>query len=90
MTHRKHNGHRTELGTFTRKPSQWDSEEVVEFLTIQGYGDYCDAFTSSEIDGQSLFLLKEQHLMEKFSMKLGPALRLLDTISRLRHPPLST
>lgn len=89
-THRKHNGHRTELGTFTRKPSQWDSEEVVEFLTIQGYGDYCEAFTSSEIDGQSLFLLKEQHLMEKFSMKLGPALRLLDTISRLRHPPLAT
>ncbi len=61
---------------------------MAEFLKIQKYTEYADPFLESEIDGQSLFLLKEQHLMERFDMKLGPALRLLDTISRLRHPPL--
>ena len=87
MTHRKHNGHRTEIGTFTRKPSQWDTEEVAEFLKLQGYGNYAEPFSNNEIDGQSLFLLREQHLMDRFQMKLGPALTLIDTIGRLRHPP---
>lgn len=87
--HRKHTlGHRTELGTFKRKPSEWDANEVLEFLKLQGFNEYIDSFVDCEIDGQSLFLLKEQHLMDKFSMKLGPALRLIDSISRLRHPPL--
>ena len=86
-THRKHTGHRTELGTYTRKPSEWDAEEVAEFLRLQGFLDYADSFQEYEIDGQSMFLLKEHHLLERFKMKLGPALRLLDTISRLRHPP---
>ena len=85
--HRKHTGHRTELGTYTHKPSEWDAEEVAEFLRLQGFTDYADSFQEYEINGQSMFLLKEHHLLEKFSMKLGPALRLLDTISRLRHPP---
>lgn len=56
---------------------------------MQGYIEHADSFATNEIDGQSLFLLREQHLMERFDMKLGPALRLLDTISRLRHPPLA-
>lgn len=87
MTHRKHSGHRTELGTFTHKPSQWDAEEVSEFLRLQGFGSYSESFVNNEIDGQSMFLIREQHLMERFQMKLGPALTLIDTISRLRHPP---
>lgn len=85
---KKLNGHRTELGTFKCKPSNWDPDEVAEFLKIHGYAEYADPFIDSEIDGQSLFLLREQHLMERFNMKLGPALTLLDTICRLRHPPL--
>ena len=77
------------MGTFTRKPSDWDAEEVGEFLQLQGFGEHSQAFAESEIDGQSLFLLKESHLMDRFNMKLGPTLRLLDTISRLKHPPIS-
>ena len=85
--HRKHTGYRTELGTFTRKPKEWDTEEVAEFLNLQGFGDHAEQFSEGEVDGESMFLLKEHHLIEKFGMKLGPALKLLDTISRLRHPP---
>ena len=80
-------GYRTELGTYTTKPSEWDSEEVAEFLRLQGFASYADAFQEYDINGQTLFLLKEHHLLEKFNMKLGPTLRLLDTIGRLQHPP---
>lgn len=64
-------------------------EEVSEFMRLQGYVDYAETFQENDIDGKSLFLLREHHLLEQFSMKLGPALRLLDTISRLRHPPIA-
>ena len=56
-------------------------------MRLQGFADYADSFQEYDINGQSLFLLREHHLIEKFDMKLGPTLRLLDTIGRLRHPP---
>ena len=65
----------------------WDAEEVAEFMRLQGFADYADTFQECDINGQSMFLLKEHHLLERFKMKLGPTLRLLDTITRLRHPP---
>ena len=90
-SHRKRSStqsyHRTELGTFKHKPSEWDVEEVAEFLHIQGFGNYADQFQENDLNGSSLFLLKESHLLDQFHMKLGPALRLLDIVSRLRQPP---
>lgn len=56
-------------------------------MKLQGFSEYADSFQENDMNGQSLFLLQEHHLLDKFSMKLGPTLRLLDTISRLRHPP---
>lgn len=87
-SHRKFSGYRTELGTYTHRPKDWDSEEVAEFLRLQGFGEYAEPFLEGEMDGESMFLLKEHHLTENFGMKLGPALKLLDTIGRLRHPPV--
>lgn len=84
----KPSGYRTELGTYTNKPIDWDVEEVGEFLKLQGFAAYVDSFQEYDINGQSLFLLREHHLLERFNMKLGPTLRLLDTISRLQHPPV--
>jgi len=75
---------------FPRKPSEWDVDEVSEFMCAHGFGDFAESFKECDINGQSMFLLKEHHLLEKFEMKLGPTLRLLDTISRLRHPPINT
>ena len=54
---------------------------------MQGFGEFSQQFQEGEVDGESMFLLKEHHLVEQFGLKLGPALKLLDTISRLRHPP---
>ena len=60
---------------------------MAEFLNMQGFGEFSQQFQEGEVDGESMFLLKEHHLVEQFGLKLGPALKLLDTISRLRHPP---
>ena len=84
---RKHAGYRTELGTFPRRPRDWNTDEVADFLTVHGFGHFSQQFQAGEVDGESMFLLKEHHLVGQFGLKLGPALKLLDTISRLRHPP---
>ncbi len=81
-------GHRTELGTYKIKPSHWDSEQVAQFLRQQGFTEYVTQFLQCGIDGQSLFLLREHHLFERFQMQLGPALCLLDIVSKLKHPPI--
>lgn len=86
-SHQKQAGYRTELGVFAHRPADWNAVEVVEFMKKQGFSEYAKTFQEYDINGQSMFLLREHHLLEKFEMKLGPTLRLLDTISRLRHPP---
>lgn len=63
-------------------------EEVTDFLKTQGFSHYCQQFMDEGVDGESMFLLKEHHLVERFGLKLGPALKLLHTISCLRHPPI--
>ena len=54
---------------------------------MHGFGQYSQHFRDGEVDGESMFLLKEHHLVESFGLKLGPALKLMDTIGRLLHPP---
>ena len=60
-----------------------------EFLRMHGFGEHAEVFQEGQMDGESMFLLKEHHLTENFGMKLGPALKLLDLIGRLRHPPVA-
>ena len=78
-----HTGYKTELGTFNRPPREWDLDEVSEFLSLEGFGAYTQHFQEGEVDGESMFLLKEHHLVEQFGLKLGPALKLVETISCL-------
>ena len=85
---RKAKGHmyHTKIGTFSSPPKYWSVEDVGEFLQAQGFSDVMEAFGDHEVDGKSLLLLEERHLMESFNMKLGPALKLLDCIEKLSHP----
>ena len=78
-----HTGYKTELGTFNRPPREWDLDEVSEFLSLEGFGAYTQHCQEGEVDGESMFLRKEHHLVEQFGLKLGPALKLVETISCL-------
>ncbi|XP_029575996.1 polyhomeotic-like protein 2 isoform X4 [Salmo trutta] len=66
-------------------PAKWNVEEVYEFIcSLPGCLEIAKEFRSQEIDGQSLLLLKEDHLMGTMNIKLGPALKLFAEISMLR------
>ncbi|KAK6307887.1 hypothetical protein J4Q44_G00211580 [Coregonus suidteri] len=66
-------------------PAKWNVEEVYDFIcSLPGCLEIANEFRSQEIDGQSLLLLKEDHLMGTMNIKLGPALKILAQISMLR------
>ncbi|CAB1327361.1 unnamed protein product [Coregonus sp. 'balchen'] len=66
-------------------PAKWNVEDVYEFIcSLPGCLEIAEEFRSQEIDGQSLLLLKEDHLMGTMNIKLGPALKIFAQISMLR------
>lgn len=66
-------------------PAKWNVEDVFEFIcSLPGCLEIAEEFRSQEIDGQSLLLLKEDHLMGTMNIKLGPALKIFAQISVLR------
>ena len=83
----KGQAYRTALGVYSSAPKYWSVEDVGEFLQNNGFSEYMVTFGDHEVDGKSLLLLKERHLMDNFEMKLGPTLKLLECIYRLSHPP---
>lgn len=59
-------------------------QEVSSFISsLPGCGDYVNMFSSQEIDGQALLLLKEDHLMTAMNIKLGPALKICASIKQI-------
>ncbi|XP_034559922.1 polyhomeotic-like protein 3 isoform X2 [Notolabrus celidotus] len=68
-------------------PSQWNVEQVVNFInSLPGGQDVAADFRSQEIDGQALLLLTEDHLVSTMNLKLGPALKLCAHINSLKDP----
>lgn len=61
--------------------------DVCDFIkTLPDGCDYVEEFSTHEIDGQALLLLKEDHLISAMNMKLGPALKIVAKINALREP----
>lgn len=56
-------------------------QNLFEKLKIPNGANYVEIFTNEEIDQQSLYLLKEQHLID-LGVKLGPRLILLNHIKQ--------
>ena len=77
----------TEAGTFIKNPRLWSCEEVSMFLKQSGFPQLQNHFMEQDVDGHSLLMLNEGHLMETFNMRLGTALKLLEVVEKLKHPP---
>ena len=77
----------TEAGAFIKNPRHWNCDEVLAFLQHCGFPHLQNHFKEHEVDGQCLLLLNEGHLMETFNMKLGTALKFLEAVDKLKHPP---
>lgn len=63
---------------------QWNVDQVAEFISsLTGSPEIVSEFKEQCIDGQSLILLKEEHLLNRLGIKLGPALKILAHIQKI-------
>ncbi|XP_032386705.1 sterile alpha motif domain-containing protein 7 [Etheostoma spectabile] len=77
---------------------KWTVNDVYNFInSIPTCSEYAQAFKDHMIDGESLPLLSEEHLLDTLGLKLGPALKIRSQVSRrlgsmlyMMNLPLST
>ncbi|KAJ6660982.1 hypothetical protein lerEdw1_017002 [Lerista edwardsae] len=56
---------------------KWTVEDVYTFIiSLPGCADYAQIFKDHAIDGETLPLLTEEHLLDTMGLKLGPALKI--------------
>lgn len=70
------------LGEFN--PSEWDVNDVAQFLKVNDCAAYCDNFAKKNINGQGLLNLTKEEVMALSGMKVGPSLKISDLIQQLR------
>lgn len=63
---------------------KWDCEEVFMYFTVKT-PEYAQLFKDNQIDGDALLLIKREDVLNRFSLKLGPALRLYSHIVSLQY-----
>ncbi|XP_023686325.2 sterile alpha motif domain-containing protein 11 isoform X1 [Paramormyrops kingsleyae] len=63
--------------------SKWSVEEVCSFVgSLGGCSEYTQVFRDQAIDGETLPLLTEEHLLNNMGLKLGPALKIRSQVAR--------
>ncbi|XP_048453000.1 lethal(3)malignant brain tumor-like protein 3 [Rhincodon typus] len=68
-------------GITARKVAKWTIDEVSEFiLSLPGCEEQAKAFRHEQIDGEALLLLTQTDIVKIMSIKLGPALKIYNSI----------
>ena len=63
---------------------EWSVDDVCHFISsLTGSQDIAHAFREEHIDGHSLVLVQEDHLLNRMSIRLGPALKIVAQIKKL-------
>lgn len=63
---------------------EWTVDDVCHFVSsLTGSTDIAHAFREEHIDGHSLVLMQEDHLLNRMSIRLGPALKIIAQIKKL-------
>uniref|UniRef100_A0A8C8B7F7 Sterile alpha motif domain containing 7 n=1 Tax=Otus sunia TaxID=257818 RepID=A0A8C8B7F7_9STRI len=76
---------------------KWTVNDVYNFIvSLPGCLAYAEIFKDHAIDGETLPLLTEEHLLDTMGLKLGPALKIRSQVSRrlgnvfyMMNPPLA-
>ncbi|CAF3490015.1 unnamed protein product [Rotaria socialis] len=66
-------------------PSKWTVFQVGEFVARLTNNTIREAFYESEMDGQALLLMTQEHLRDTMKIKLGPSLIISSEIAKLRE-----
>ena len=61
----------------------WELEEVLEWLTDVGLGQYCHVFRAHDIHGKELLALTKQDIRELGLVKLGHIKRFVTALEKL-------
>lgn len=66
--------------------SDWTIEDVIRFIAVQdpALAVHADLFRKHEIDGKALLLLNSDMMMKYMGLKLGPALKICNLVSRVK------
>ncbi|XP_018413014.1 PREDICTED: sterile alpha motif domain-containing protein 11 isoform X2 [Nanorana parkeri] len=63
--------------------SKWTVEDVCSFVgSLSGCAEYTQVFREHCIDGETLPLLTEEHLLNNMGLKLGPALKIRAQVAK--------
>lgn len=63
---------------------KWTVDDVCHFVeTLTECHEVVQVFRENQIDGQALILLREEHLLNRMAIKLGPALKVLAQVNKL-------
>ncbi|KAM6217862.1 sterile alpha motif domain-containing protein 11 [Rhynchocyon petersi] len=72
-----------EEATAPEDVSKWTVDDVCSFVGgLSGCGEYAPVFREQGIDGETLPLLTEEHLLTTMGLKLGPALKIRAQVAR--------
>jgi hypothetical protein len=66
-------------------PSKWTVLQVGEFIARLTNNTIREVFYESEMDGQALLLMTQEHLRDTMKIKLGPSLIISSEIAKLRE-----
>ncbi|KAK3773558.1 hypothetical protein RRG08_022269 [Elysia crispata] len=72
-------------GLMASKVAQWSASQVAQFVqTVTGQEDQASKFLEQEVDGDSLLLLQQSDLLNFLHIKLGPAIKIFNSILAVR------
>ena len=66
-------------------PTEWDCDQVHEFVKNVAGPQVAHLFKSQEVDGSALNLIRDDHLVTTMQIKLGPALKIMSKFNELKH-----
>lgn len=64
---------------------KWDCDEVYTYFMGMTTPEFAQLLKDNQIDGDSILLIKRQDVLNRFNLKLGPALRLYSHIVALQY-----
>ncbi|XP_005986044.1 sterile alpha motif domain-containing protein 11 isoform X2 [Latimeria chalumnae] len=72
-----------EESTAVEDISKWTVDDVCNFVSsLSGCAEYTQVFREQAIDGETLPLLTEEHLLNNMGLKLGPALKIRAQVAK--------
>ncbi|XP_035891279.1 polycomb protein Scm [Anopheles stephensi] len=66
--------------------TDWTIEDVIQFIAVQdpSLAIHAELFRKHEIDGKALLLINSEMMMKYMGLKLGPALKICNLVSRVK------